>query len=135
MTMTKLEGLSLFFPCHNEAQNVEAVIRDALEVAGQVSKKHEVIIVDDGSKDGTGDIVLRIAKTHPNVRLVRHEMNRGYGEAMKSGFRAARLSWIFYSDGDRQFDMHELPDLVAKTSGADIVSGIRTQRKDSCTVY
>lgn len=129
-TGQKLEGLSLFFPCHNEEANVEGVIREALRIAPQVTERYEVLIVDDGSRDRTADIVQRLAASHPTVRLVRHDQNKGYGEALKSGFKAAQLPWVFYSDGDGQFDLNELPALVAKTAEADIVSGVRRQRAD-----
>jgi len=125
-----LDGLSLFFPCYNEEANVEGLVQDALRVAPAVAREFEIIIVDDGSRDGTAARVAGIATQSPAVRLVRHEKNRGYGEALKSGFRAARLPWVFYSDGDRQFDLNELPRLVWEARGADIVSGFRLKRAD-----
>jgi glycosyltransferase involved in cell wall biosynthesis len=123
-----LEGLSLFFPCHNEASNVEKVIQDALRVAPQVASRYEVIIVDDGSTDRTSDLVQRFRPA--GVRLVRHEQCRGYGAAVRSGLFAARYPWVFFSDGDGQFDLDELPRLVELSTRADIISGIRVQRAD-----
>ncbi len=128
--MPRLTGLSLAFPCHNEEANVERVTRDALRVAAQVADRYEVILVDDGSRDRTAEIVTRLAQEFPQVRLVRHPVNKGYGEALKSGFRAATMPWVFYSDGDGQFDLNELPALIEKTKEADIVSGIRVHRAD-----
>ena len=128
--MAKLSGLSLTFPCHNEEANVERVTRDALRVAAQVADRYEVILVDDGSHDRTAEIVTRLSQEFPQVRLIRHAVNKGYGEALKSGFRAAKLPWVFYSDGDGQFDLNELPALIEKTRDADIVSGVRTHRAD-----
>jgi glycosyltransferase involved in cell wall biosynthesis len=129
--MEKLEGLSLFFPCYNEEANIESVVRDALRVAPLVSDQYEIIVVDDGSRDETAAIVNRLQREFPVVRLVRHNMNRGYGEALKSGFSTAKLDWVFYSDGDGQFDLDELPALVEKTQESDIVSGVRLRRADS----
>ncbi|MFA5974895.1 MAG: glycosyltransferase family 2 protein [Elusimicrobiota bacterium] len=126
----KLDGLSLFFPCHNEETNVERVIDEASQVAAQVAESYEVIIVDDGSCDRTPEIVQSMAQSRPALKLVRHPTNRGYGEALKSGFRAARFPWVFYSDGDGQFDLNELPSLVELTSQADIISGVRVRRAD-----
>ena len=123
-----LEGLSLFFPCHNEESNVEKVIHDALRVAPRVASRYEVIIVDDGSTDTTADVVQRFAPV--GVRWVHHERCLGYGAALRSGFSAARYPWVFFSDGDGQFDLEELPRLVEFSARADIISGTRIHRAD-----
>lgn len=126
----RLEGLSLFFPCHNEEANIGRVLADALRAASLVADRFEIIVVDDGSRDGTDEAVRRVMAESPEVRLVRHAVNRGYGEALRSGFRAARFPWVFYSDGDGQFDLQELPRLAASARNADIVSGVRLRRAD-----
>ena len=123
-----LEGLSLFFPCHNEESNVEKVIQDALRVAPQVASKYEVIIVDDGSTDRTSDIVQRFSPA--GVRWVRHKRCLGYGAAVRSGLYAARYPWVFFSDGDGQFDLEEIPRLAELSTRADIISGTRVRRAD-----
>jgi glycosyltransferase involved in cell wall biosynthesis len=123
-----LEGLSLFFPCHNEESNVENVIHHALRVAPQVASPYEVIIIDDGSTDGTADIVQRFSPA--GVRWVRHERCLGYGAAVRSGLSAARYPWVFFSDGDGQFDLDEIPRLVELSPRTDIISGTRVQRAD-----
>jgi glycosyltransferase involved in cell wall biosynthesis len=125
-----LEGLSIFFPSYNEEANVERVVREALRVAPKTAKDYEIVVVDDGSKDRTSEIVRSLARENSKVRLVRHETNKGYGEALKSGFRAAKMPWVFYTDGDGQFDLNELPELAARTSDTDIVSGYRAHRAD-----
>jgi glycosyltransferase involved in cell wall biosynthesis len=127
----KIEGLSLFFPCHNEAANVEGLLGDALRIAPQIASPYEVIIVDDGSTDATADIALRVGRTAQGVRLVRHPQRQGYGMAIRSGLLAARYPWIFFSDGDRQFDLEELRRFVEKTKDADIVAGYRAKRADA----
>jgi glycosyltransferase involved in cell wall biosynthesis len=123
-----LEGLSLFFPCHNEEPNVEKVIHNALRVAPRVATQYEVIIVDDGSTDRTADIAQRFSSA--GVRLVRHGRCLGYGAAVKSGLMAARYPWVFFSDGDGQFDLGEIPRLVELSGHADIISGTRVRRAD-----
>ena len=125
-----LDGLSLFFPCHNEEANVEAVITEALRVAPEVATAFEVIIVDDGSSDRTAELANRAAARGFPVRIVRHAQCLGYGAAVRSGLRAARYPWIFFSDGDGQFDLQELPRLVDKTGEADMIAGYRTKRAD-----
>ena len=124
-----LEELSLFFPCLNEEANVETVIREALRAAPQAARRFEVIIVDDGSTDQTAAIAARFEAS--GVRLVRHDHRQGYGAALRSGLHAARYDWIFFSDGDGQFDLSELPRLAELASRADIISGYRAHRADS----
>src|SRR5882724_7370394 len=125
-----LDGLSLFFPCHNEEANVEAVIKDALRVAAKVASRYEVIIVDDGSTDHTAEISQRYAATGLPVKTVRHEHCMGYGAAVRSGIKAAQSPWVFFSDGDRQFNLDELPRLVDLTSQAELITGYRLKRAD-----
>ena len=122
-------SISVFFPCHNEAGNVERLTGRALEVLAGVSDDYEVIIVNDGSTDGTAEIADRLAQ-HEAVRVVHHPVNRGYGGALQSGFRAATKEWVFYTDGDGQFDIGELAGLVELTEGYDIVTCYRLNRQD-----
>ncbi|RMF83209.1 MAG: glycosyltransferase family 2 protein [Planctomycetota bacterium] len=124
-------SLTIFFPCHNEEENVERVTRKAVEVGRTVADDLEVIIVDDGSKDRTGEIADRLAAEIPEVRAVHNNPNRGYGGALQSGFRAATKNWIFYTDGDGQFDIGELPDVLPMLEEYDVVSCYRLDRKDS----
>jgi len=128
----RLTSLSIFFPCHNEEGNVERVVRAALAVARDVADDYEVIVVDDGSRDRTAEITTALAAEDPHVRLVRHPKNRGYGGALKSGFAAAAKDWVFFSDGDGQFDLAELPKLAALVAdgGCDLALGYRIQRAD-----
>ena len=124
-------SLTIFFPCYNEEANVERVTREALEVARQVADDYEVLIVNDGSKDQTGEIADRLAEEIPQVRAVHNRPNRGYGGALQRGFREASKNWIFYTDGDGQFDLKELPKLLPLLETHDIVSCYRLDRKDS----
>lgn len=126
----KLAGLSIFFPCLNEEANVEAVLADALRIAPTVADVYEIIIVDDGSTDQTATKVRHMGSAHASIRLVQHGKRRGYGEALRSGFNEARYPWIFFSDGDGQFDLNELPTLVKRTHEAEIISGYRARRAD-----
>ena len=111
----KLSGLSLFFPCYNEEGNIETVLRQALDEAPMTADRFEILVIDDDSADGTGRKVQdAIAGGHP-VKLFRHPVNRGYGEALKTGFRNARFEWAFYADGDGQFDLADLARLADET--------------------
>ena len=124
------QPISLFFPMYNEAGNIELAVGSALEALAKVTETYEVIVVDDGSGDDTAAIAARLQAEDPRVRLVRHEKNRGYGAAIRSGFAAARYPLIFFTDGDNQFDLKELPLVVERIAKADIVSGYRILRRD-----
>jgi glycosyltransferase involved in cell wall biosynthesis len=128
-----LQELSLFFPCHNEADNLEALVDDALAALPTLATTYEVILVDDGSRDNTATIAEGLVRRHAGVvRLVRHEVNRGYGGALRSGFAAARYSHLAYTDGDRQFRVADLARLVdgAQETGSPVVIGYRLHRAD-----
>ena len=125
--MSKKLSISAFFPCYNEELNVERVVARALEVLGGISDNYEVIIVNDGSKDRTREIADKLAEQNECVRAVHHEVNRGYGGALQSGFAAATKEWVFYTDGDGQFDPSEIPAVVKPIleNEADMVQGHR----------
>lgn len=123
--------LSIVLPAFNERQNIEAAVRRATEVATRLCASHEVIVVDDGSTDGTADVVSAIAQQDPRVRLLRHGRNLGYGEALRTGFLAARLDLVFFTDADNQFDLDELEGFLPVIDRADVVCGYRANRQDA----
>ena len=123
-------SLSVFLPCYNEEANVRRVVGEATAFLPTVSDDFEVIVVDDGSGDRTGEIADELAAADPRVRAVHHEANRGYGAALRSGFRAATRELVFYTDGDGQFDIAELAKLLPLIERCDIVSGYRERRCD-----
>lgn len=131
--MTKPQSnpsLSVFFPCYNEEANVERTTAAALEACREITNDFEIIIVNDGSKDRTGELADKLAAEHPEVRAVHNRPNRGYGGALQSGFRAAAKQWVFYTDGDGQFDFKEIPKLLELLDRYDIVSAYRLDRQD-----
>ncbi len=123
-------SISVFFPCYNEQGNVARVVGNALKVLDGLGADYEVIIVDDGSADETGRIADELAAQNSRVRVVHHPHNRGYGAALQSGFRAATKELVFYTDGDGQFDMAEMPPLLGLIRDYDIVSCYRLNRQD-----
>jgi glycosyltransferase involved in cell wall biosynthesis len=129
MAIPKL-NISVFFPAYNEEQNLEALVTRTVETLRRLAAGWEVIIVDDGSRDRTPEVAARLVKQYPGVRHIRHEKNRGYGGAVKTGLQAAKLDWIFFTDGDGQFDIAELELLLPATAEADIVVGYRLNRQD-----
>ena len=128
--MKRLPSLSIFFPCYNEEANVERVTRAAVASAAEFADAFEVIIVNDGSKDRTGEIADRLAAEIPQVRAVHNRPNRGYGGAVERGLTEARLEWIFFTDGDGQFDIGELPKLIDLLDRGDFAVGYRIKRAD-----
>ena len=124
-------SLTVFFPCHNEQDNIESLTLAALKVLETISDDYEVIIVDDGSTDQTAQVAQKLTQQSPHVRLVQHPVNQGYGAALQSGFGAAKKQWVFYTDGDGQFDISEITKLLPLTSSSTIVSAYRAQRSDS----
>lgn len=128
--MKKLTSLTAFFPCYNEVANVPLFVAEALEQLPKFAQKFEIIVVDDGSKDGTAAVVRALRKQHPQVRLVSHKRNLGYGAAVRSGLAAAKMDWVFFTDGDLQFRLKELRAFVAATAQQQVVIGYRKYRAD-----
>jgi len=124
-------SISVFFPCYNEQENVGRTVEKALVVMEKLNADFEIIIVDDGSTDGTGQIADEIAGRDSRVKVVHHQSNLGYGSALQSGFKAATKELVFYTDGDGQFDMNEMPALLPLMEQYDIVSCYRLNRRDS----
>jgi glycosyltransferase involved in cell wall biosynthesis len=123
-------AISFVLPAFNEEQNIVRAVRSVTDVATRYCSAFEVIVVDDGSSDRTAELVTEVATEHPQVRLLRHARNRGYGEALRSGFLRARLDYVFFTDADNQFDMEELRLLLPWADRVDVVAGYRKNRQD-----
>jgi glycosyltransferase involved in cell wall biosynthesis len=115
---------------YNEEGNIEHAVTSALAVLAGVADFYEVIVVDDGGRDRTGQIADRLAAANPRVRVVHHPVNRGYGAALRSGFAAAQHPYVVLVDGDNQFNVDEMSALLRAVEGFDIVSGYRIVRND-----
>lgn len=124
-------SVSIVLPAFNEAPNIAAAIGEATEAAERLLDEHEIVVVDDGSTDATAGIVERLAAGNGRIRLVRHGRNLGYGEALRSGFRASRLDHVFFTDADLQFDLGELERLLPYAETVDVVAGYRRNRQDA----
>lgn len=126
----RLRAISLFYPMFNEEENIEEAARRAISILPKHTETFEVILVNDGSRDATGEIADRLAAEDPRIRAVHHETNLGYGSALRSGIKASRYEWIFYTDGDNQFDLEEIATLLPLRYDNDIVTGYRIARRD-----
>jgi len=131
MTFSRKLNISVFFPCYNEEKNLEALTNSALNFLATISDRYEVIIVNDGSKDRTREIAEGLSKRDHHVKVFHHETNLGYGAALKTGFKNSTLDYIFFTDGDNQFDIKEIARLLPFSEEFDIVAGYRTNRRDN----
>lgn len=127
----RLAGLSVFLPAHNEEGNIERVVRGFCKELPRVAASYEVIIVDDGSSDRTGQIADRLAASDSHVRVVHHAVNRGYGGAVASGIQAATLPYVLLCDGDGQFVPADVERLITRLPDCDVVVGKREHRADN----
>jgi glycosyltransferase involved in cell wall biosynthesis len=125
-----MKSLSVVFPAFNEEANIRVVVEDAYRTLPTLAPIFEIIVVNDGSKDRTGEICDRLVEEFSNVRVVHHPRNRGYGAALKSGITLARYDIIFFTDADGQFDLKEVAALLEQTDAYDIVAGYRARRQD-----
>ena len=136
--LSRVPALSYFFPAHDEAENIEALVAEALVELATLAQGFEIICVDDGSTDGTAEIADRLAAEHPDVvRVIHHRANLGYGSAVRTGLGAARYPLVCFTDGDRQFRVADLGRLLTRlgqgddpTVRADVVAGYRIERAD-----
>ena len=122
--------ISLVLPAYNEEANVTEAIRRARSVAHRLCSAYEIVVVDDGSTDGTAACVEAMTEGHSDLVLLRHPRNRGYGEALRTGFRAARHELVFFTDSDNQFDLDELELFLPWIDRCDVVCGYRINRRD-----
>jgi glycosyltransferase involved in cell wall biosynthesis len=125
-------SISAFFPAYNDAGTIPSMVLTALLTLRELTDDYEVIVINDGSQDHTPHVLDELARIYPDeVRIIHHEQNRGYGGALRSGFAAATKEWIFYTDGDAQYDPRELRNL-AKLAGdqVDFINGWKIERND-----
>jgi len=115
---------------YNDEPTVELLADRVREVVPKITDDWELIFVNDCSQDGTGAVADRLAAQDGRVKVIHHENNRGYGGALKSGFAATTKDFIFYTDGDAQYDVRELPLLVEHIDGVDMVNGYKIKRGD-----
>jgi glycosyltransferase involved in cell wall biosynthesis len=126
-----VRSVSAFFPCYNDALSIPTMVRDVRRALVDSVDDFEIIVVDDGSADESFDVLTALGQEIPELRVIRHESNRGYGGALLSGFDAASREWIFYTDGDAQYDASEITRCIdAVTADVDVVQGWKMGRGD-----
>ncbi|MCA1554938.1 MAG: glycosyltransferase family 2 protein, partial [Chloroflexi bacterium] len=125
-----MTSISAVMPAYNEEANIAPQVLEVIDTLRSISDDFEVIVVNDGSRDRTAAIVEELSAEYPQVRLIRHEKNQGYGAALYSGFIHASKDLVFLTDSDRQFDLSDLHKLLPLIENADIVAGYRNPRRD-----
>lgn len=125
------QSISVFFPCYNEKDNIAGLVEKATNVLSGLADDFEIILVDDGSTDGTAELIDSLALESEKIKAIHHKANAGYGAALQTGFRAATKQLVFYTDGDGQFDIAELAGIMPLIKQYDIVSCYRINRQDN----
>lgn len=125
-----MRGISVIFPAFNEEANIRCTIETAIKVLPKIATTWEIIVVNDGSADATALICDELRARYPEVKVIHHQHNKGYGAALKSGITSANYDLIFFSDSDGQFDFNELQQLICWSADFDIVAGYRAKRQD-----
>ena len=126
-----VSSVSAFFPCYNDALSIGKMVRDVRESLVDAVSDFEIIVVNDGSSDNSLQVLQELQREISELRIVNHEVNRGYGGALLSGFAASTKQWVFYTDGDAQYDAHEITRLIsAVTESSDVIQGFKIGRGD-----
>ena len=129
---SKSYGLSVFFPAFNDEDSIATLVHEAMDAALRITNDYEVVVVNDGSSDGTATVLNDLASREPRLRVIHHPRNLGYGGALRSGFESATKDLIFYTDGDGQYDVREMASLVPlMVEDVDVVNGYKIRRSDS----
>jgi glycosyltransferase involved in cell wall biosynthesis len=129
---SRLGSLSVFYPAYNDEGSIRPLVEKTLQLLPSLTGDFEIIVVNDGSRDNTAAILDAMARELANVRVVHHPHNRGYGGALRTGLMTATKEWVFYTDGDAQYDVNELRDLAALIrDDVDVVNGYKLKRSDN----
>lgn len=130
--MTKLRSLSVFFPCLNDGESIPDLLERTYKILPKVTNDFEVIIIDDGSTDETPQILEELRTKYKNLRVIRNNKPSGYGGVLKIGLESAKKEWVFYTDGDGQYDPGELTKMVSEfDENTDVINGYKISRGDN----
>lgn len=127
----QLPSLTIFFPCYNDEHTIGRMVLEASALASTLTSDFEILVIDDGSSDRSLEQLEKVSREAPSLRVIQHRLNRGYGAALSTGFGAASKEWVFYTDGDGQYDVGDLALLAVEAEEAvDVVNGYKRGRSD-----
>lgn len=121
-------AISFFCPAYHDEKNLPILIPEVHAFLSDVCSTFEIIIIEDGSPDRTDKVANELARRYSNIRVIHHLHNLGYGAALQTGFRESRLTWVMYTDGDRQYDVNELRPYLDRLSSHDVLSGYAREK-------
>lgn len=131
LEFSEKDSLSIFFPCYNDAQTIKTLVENSFLTLRKILSDFEIIVIDDKSEDNSRQVLLNLKKRYPKLKLIFHEKNQGYGGVLRSGFNNTTKNLIFYTDGDGQYDVKELPILLKlMTDDVNFINGIKMTRHD-----
>jgi len=127
--MKKIKSISIIFPLYKDKSSVKKMIYKSHKLLKKLKRKSEIVIVDDGCPERSGYYAKKISKNIKNIKIIFHKKNLGYGAAIKTGFKNCKYQWIFQTDGDAEYDVNDLPKLLKKSDGSDLVVTFRFRKK------
>lgn len=131
MALPKNPSISIFFPCYNDSGSIQKLVENSLSILKKLTNDYEVVVIDDASSDSSPEILKKLSKKHKKLKVIYHEKNMGYGGALKDGFKNSSKELIFYTDGDGQYDVREMPILLTLMSNdVNFINGIKMTRHD-----
>lgn len=129
--MNKINSLTIFFPCYNDAGTIASMVLLAEQTVKKITSNYEIIVVNDASADASLQVLQLLKKKLKKLRVLNHKKNKGYGGTLKSGFKTAKKEWLFYTDGDFQYDVQELLKLVkAVNKKTELIQAYKIKRQD-----
>ena len=127
--MKNLQSVSIMFPVYKDKRTVKKMIVDSLNVVKKITKKYEIIIIDDGCPEKSGLIAKKFSKKNKKIRVIFHKKNLGYGAAIQTGLKYSKNQWIFQTDGDAEYDVYDLLRLIKLTNTSDLIITYRYKKK------
>lgn len=126
--MRKIQGISFFCPAYYDGENIAQVVNKSVRLFSELCEDYEIVVINDGSPDNTGEVLDRLASVHNKVRVIHHPGNLGYAEALKTGFKnATRFEFILFTDGDNQYDVENFRDMIDYMADYDTIITYRTK--------
>lgn len=128
MVTSKQKSISFFCPAYNDEGNLPDLIPQVVNFLKKNFDAYEIFIIDDGAKDNTGLVADELALQYPHITVVHHQKNKGYSATLKEGFQLGKYEWVMYTDGDNQYDVHDVEDYLYLLDDSDLICGYATKK-------